>query len=140
MYGDKIMKRICSLFSIGLVLLTAFVVAAQEADEITVDRIAICTAVVDREPQGEGTAFDTSVERLYCFTALNGTAGEVVHAWYQGDSLRAKITLNKGKTGRWRTYSNKQMAPEWQGKWRVDVLDESGNVLKSAEFTYGKAE
>jgi hypothetical protein len=133
------MKNILSLFGIALLLLGALVVAAQEADEITVDRIAICTAVVDREPQGESTEFDASVERLYCFTALNGAAGQVVHAWYQGDSLRAKVTLNKGKAGRWRTHSNKKMAPEWQGKWRVDVLDENGNVLKSAEFTYGKA-
>ena len=134
------MKRTFSLFGIGLVLLAAFIVAAQEADEITVDRIAICTAVVDREPQGEGTAFDATVERLYCFTALNGAAGQIVHAWYQGDSLRAKVTLNKSKAGRWRIWSNKKMVPEWQGKWRVDVLDENGNVLKSAEFTYGKTE
>ncbi|MCI0692204.1 DUF2914 domain-containing protein [candidate division KSB1 bacterium] len=134
------MTRTFFLFGIVLVLLAPFMVAAQEADEITVDRIAICTAVADREPQGEGTEFDTTVERLYCFTALNGAAGQVVHAWYQGDSLRAKVTLDKGQAGRWRTYSNKQMAPEWQGKWRVDVLDENGNVLKSAEFTYGKAE
>ena len=74
------MNRTFSLFGISLTLLAAFVVAAQEADEITVDRIAICTAVVDREPQDEGTAFDTTVERLYCFTELNGAAGEVVHA------------------------------------------------------------
>jgi hypothetical protein len=134
------MKHTFSLFGIGLVLLAAFIAAAQEADEITVDRIAICTAVVDREPQGEGTEFDTTVERLYCFTELNGAAGEVVHAWYQGDSLRAKVTLNKGQAGRWRTYSSKTMTPEWQGKWRVDVLDENGSVLKSAEFAYGKAE
>ncbi len=134
------MKRTFSLFGIGLVLLAAVIVAAQETDEITVDRIAICTAVVDREPQDEGMEFDATVERLYCFTALNGAVGQVVHAWYQGDSLRAKVTLNKGKAGRWRTHSNKKMAPEWQGQWRVDVLDESGNVLKSAEFTYGKAE
>ncbi len=134
------MKRTFFVFSSGLILLAAFIVAAQEADEITVDRIAICTAVVDREPQGEGTEFDATVERLYCFTTLNGAAGQVVHAWYQGDSLRAEVTLNKGKAGRWRTHSNKKMTPEWQGKWRVDVLDENGNVLKSAEFTYGKAE
>lgn len=132
------MKRTFFLF--GLVWLAAFVIAAQAVDEITVDRIAICTAVVGREPQGEGTAFDTTVERLYCFTELNGAAGEVVHAWYQGDSLRAEVTLNKGKAGRWRTHSNKKMTPEWQGKWRVDILDENGNVLKSAEFMYGKVE
>jgi hypothetical protein len=134
------MKRTSSLFSFGLVMLACSALVAQETDQITVDRIAICAAVVDREPQGEATEFDASVERLYCFTTLNGAAGQVVHAWYQGDSLRAKVTLNKGQAGRWRTHSNKKMAPEWQGKWRVDVLDESGNVLKSAEFTYGKAE
>jgi hypothetical protein len=53
--------------------------------------------------------------------------------------LRAKVTLNKGEAGRWRTHSSKSMMPEWQGAWRVDVLDENGNTLKSAEFTYGEA-
>jgi hypothetical protein len=134
------MKRTTLLASLGLVLLTCSMAAAQEADKITVDRIAICTAVVDREPQGETTEFDAAIETLCCFTTLNGPAGKVTHVWYHGDQERARIELTKGKAGRWRTHSTKKMAPEWQGQWRVDVLDENGNVLKSAAFMYGKKE
>jgi hypothetical protein len=32
------------------------------------------------------------------------------------------------------------MSPEWQGRWRVEVLDENGNVLKSVEFMFEKQE
>jgi hypothetical protein len=134
------MKSSKLILCVGILALTAFNAAAQDTAAITVDRIAVCTAMVDREPQGEATEFDTIVESLYCFTELNGAEGKVTHAWYQGDSLRAEITLNKGKAGRWRTWSNKHMSPEWKGEWRVDVLDESGNVLKSVAFTFGKAE
>jgi len=134
------MKRTTFLASLGLVLLACSAVTAQEADKITVERIAICTAVVDREPQGESTEFAATVETLCCFTTLNGPAGKITHVWYHGDKERAKINLTKGKAGRWRTHSNKKMAPEWQGQWRVDVLDEHGHVLKSAAFTYGKKE
>jgi hypothetical protein len=134
------MKLITRCFVFGHVALAAVAVQAQESDQITVDRIAICTAIVDREPQGEGTEFDASVETLYCFTALNGAAGKIIHVWYHGDEERARVTLDKGRSGRWRTHSSKKMSPEWQGRWRVEVLDENGNVLKSVEFMFEKQE
>ena len=119
----------------GLALLATSALA-QEADSITVSRIAICTEIADREPVGEATSFDPAVETLYCFTELQGGVGEVVHAWYQGDSLRTEIALQKGGAGRWRTWSTKTMPSDWSGEWRVDVLDSAGKVLESASFNF----
>ena len=108
---------------------------AQTADSISVTRLAICAEVKDREPVGEATSFDPAIATLYCFTELNGAAGQVVHAWLQGDSLRSEVKLNKGNAGRWRTWSAKTMPANWTGTWRVEVRDDSGKVLKSATFS-----
>ncbi|MDZ7344644.1 MAG: DUF2914 domain-containing protein [candidate division KSB1 bacterium] len=134
------MKNAILFLSVSILSVSPFEATMQDADTITVDRMAFCTEVVDREPQGEATEFDTTVETVYCFTALNGPEGAVVHAWYHADSLRFQITLDKGKAGRWRTWSSKRMSAAWQGEWRVDVLDEEGGVLKSATFIYGNVE
>ncbi|MCG3154940.1 MAG: hypothetical protein DKINENOH_01536 [bacterium] len=134
------MKQLSVLALLGLALLTHSPAAAQEADSIRINRLVICTAVVDREPSGEATEFDATTPMLYCFTELDGAEGEVTHAWFQGDSLRSEVKLNKGRTGRWRTWSSKTMATEATGAWKVEVRDAAGHVLKSVHFTFGKTE
>lgn len=128
------MKRTVVL--VGFCLLLAGL-AATAQDAITVARAVVCTTVVDREPVGADSTFADSVATLYCFTELDGTEGQVVHAWYHGDQMRAETSLNK-KAGRWRTWSSKRMVKEWTGAWRVDVKDAAGTVLKSVSFEYGK--
>lgn len=134
------MKAFKILTSLGIMLLVMSVANAQEADTIKVNRVAICSAVVEREPSGEASEFDTTTPILYCFTELDGAAGEVTHAWFQGDSLRGEVKLNKGREGRWRTWSSKTMTTEMSGSWKVEIRDASGNVLQSANFTFGKTE
>lgn len=134
------MKQLSVFALLGLALLTHSSAAAQDADSIRINRLVICTAVVDREPSGEATEFDANTPMLYCFTELDGAAGEVTHAWFQGDSLRAEVKLNKGRTGRWRTWSSKTMTAEATGNWKVEVRDAAGHVLKDVNFTFGKTE
>lgn len=134
------MKAFKTLTSLVIILLVMSAANAQEADTIKVNRVAICTAVVDREPSGEASEFDATTPILYCFTELDGAAGEVTHAWLQGDSLRSEVKLNKGREGRWRTWSSKTMTTEMSGSWKVEIRDATGNVLQSASFTFGKTE
>lgn len=134
------MKAVKILACVGMILFVASAAHAQEADSIKVNRVAVCTAVVDREPSGEGTEFDTTTPILYCFTELDGGTGEVTHAWFQGDSLRSEVKLNKGGEGRWRTWSSKTMPTEMTGSWKVEIRDDSGNVLQTASFTFGSTE
>jgi hypothetical protein len=44
-----------------------------------------------------------------------------------------KVTQQVKKSSRWRTWANKSLGG-MKGDWKVDVLDESGAVLKSATF------
>lgn len=129
------MKRTV-LFAALIVTLMAIAVIAQEA--ITVNRAVVCANVVDREPAGADSVFADSASTLCCFTELDGAVGQVVHAWYHGDKMRFEITLNKGREGRWRTWSRKNMIKDWAGAWRVEVKDVDGNVLKSVNFRFGK--
>lgn len=130
------MKRI--MFMLGLFALFITTTAVAQDTTITVTRAVVCTGVVDREPVGEASAFVDSVASLYCFTELDGALGQIIHSWYHGDKLMFEKTLNKGRDGRWRTWSQKNLIKEWTGAWRVDVKDTAGNVLKSVSFEYGK--
>jgi len=130
------MKRIT--FLLGLFALLIATVAAAQDTTITVTRAVVCTSVVDREPVGQDTTFADSTSSLYCFTELDGALGQVVHSWYHGDKMMFEKILNKGRDGRWRTWSQKTLIKEWTGAWRVDVKDTAGNVLKSVSFEYGK--
>jgi hypothetical protein len=124
-------------FLFGLfAILMASAAMAQDAT-ITVKRAVVCTGVVG-EPVGQDSTFADSTSSLYCFTELNGAAGQVVHAWYHGDKMMLEKVLDKGREGRWRTWSQKNLIKEWTGTWRVDIKDTAGNVIKSVSFEFGK--
>ena len=140
------MKRfVIFLATIELGRIGSSVAIAQEVntDTISVTRIVICETILNREPiediHKRRPAWLSHPDTLFCFTELNGIVGKIVHVWYHGDSVRAKITLNKSKAGRWRTWSSKNMKPYRESeidRWRVDVLDEEGKVLKRIDFKY----
>ena len=105
--------------------------------ELAVGEATVCTGVTDREPIGAGVSFSIDRERLYYFsrvTAGEGVKGKVSHVWYYQGKKMAEISLDF--TGpRWRTFSSKRIVSTWTGKWKVEVVSESGVVLKSTAFT-----
>ena len=110
-------------------------IRAQEGSGLKVDEMVFCTAVQDRTPSGADTAFASIVENVYCFVKVSGAADTtaITHVWYCQDREVARVELAV-KSSTWRTWSAKKIPPEWQGKWRVDVLSPAGDVLKSSEF------
>lgn len=105
------------------------------ASSIEVAEAAICTAVEERSPVGAADTFPASIDRLYCFTDLRGAEGEtVVHAWIHEGTTRARVELS-ARGDRWRTWSSKQILPEWTGSWEVKVLTAEGAVLHTLSFT-----
>ncbi len=112
--------------------------AASAQSRLTVPESSVATMVVDRMPSGTSMSFPANVERLYAWTRIQGASGETTihHVWIQGDVERADIELRIGGSP-WRTWSNKAIMPEWTGDWRVEVRDDSGNVLETIRFTVG---
>jgi hypothetical protein len=107
----------------------------QQDVQLEVSVAAICRDVLDREPDGYGTSFPVSVDKLYCFTKVTGAQSptQITHVWSFDGNERARVDLAV-KSSSWRTYSSKIIQPHEIGKWRVDVEDFAGNVLKTLEF------
>lgn len=106
-------------------------------DGVTVERLSVCTGIVDREPDGAAESFPASVGKLYCFSHVKGVQGTlpIEHKWYKGDNVVSAVTLTV-KSPSWRTYSSKTIDPMWTGEWRVEVVNtETGAVMNSTTFT-----
>lgn len=131
--------RILLLCSIVAVLcLLATILFAQENEKgkgLHVGRIAICTDVQNRAPLGVDTTFSAAEGSLYCFTRIEGATDttSVTHVWYYGEKKMAEVTLPV-QSIHWRTWSNKQILPQWTGKWTVVILSEDSDPLAQTSF------
>jgi hypothetical protein len=125
---------VCSAV-VCLSLLVPPAVQAQQAGGMKLTTAVICKNVVDRQPVEPGSSFPVSVGKLYCYTKIDNiqNSASIVHAWYYGDTQRAMVSLNINPPS-WRTYSSKIIQPHETGAWRVEILDTSGNLLKTVRF------
>src|SRR5207248_1211378 len=98
-----------------------------------VEKIALGTGVEARDLVGEATEFDVSVGRIYCWTKIisQNVPTTIKHVWYADGEQVAEVPLNINYPSV-RTWSSKAISA---GKWRVEVVSESGDVLASTDFT-----
>lgn len=134
------MKKICFWL-----LLLSFVIMVPVFAEVSVTDMYMAEDVDNRRPVNVGTAFPAALERVYCFTRVNGMAvdvgsGEgktVYHVWYmKKDGVfqeMAKIPLVI-RSRSWRTRSSKKILGNHVGEWKVDIKDENETVLASIPF------
>ncbi len=101
---------------------------------LTVTRMVIAGALRDRQPVNIGTIFPVSQDRVFCYLELAGVTRDqkIAYVWTHGGKTERHTNQAK-KSERWRTWSYKALDGK-RGDWKVDVLDESGNMLKSATF------
>jgi hypothetical protein len=102
---------------------------------MNVSNAVIATAIEERQPQGVAQSFDPNVEKVYCYTKIEGGSqgSQIHHVWkHDGDEV-ANVKLNvNGET--WRTYSSKVIEPNRTGSWTVEIQDAQGNLLKEVPF------
>lgn len=104
-----------------------------------VARAVFTTAVQDREPVDQLSEVPAGTETVYFFTELRGMQGQTVtHRWSYNGTVMAEVSFDV-RGPRWRVYSSKNFVPEWVGRWRVEVIDGGGNVVRSADLLYGTA-
>lgn len=134
------MRKLFSvLFALALVasfsLYQAASAKAQEEPAVEVEVGVICRDVLDREPVGEGTEFEATVGKLFCYTKIVGAEMpiEITHVWYFGETEMARVNL-RIEGARWRTWTTKNIWEKWVGDWHVDVIGPNGEVLKTIEF------
>ena len=137
------MRRLMKAIAITVVAVTLPILAlAQEkmaqpaGDSLRVVRGVVTTAVVNREPSGDGSVFPPSTGALYYFTEVDGisTPTQITHIWYYQDQKMAEIPLSL-EGPRWRTWSSKRILENWVGSWKVEAVDQSGNVLSFQTFS-----
>jgi hypothetical protein len=96
----------------------------------------LATAIVDRMPEGGAQAFAAEVGEVYAWMRVTGAEGTTIHhVWIRGEDEWSVPLIIGGSP--WRTWSSKQIPPEWSGEWRVEIRDESGNMLEALSFTVG---
>jgi len=107
-----------------------FAVTSFAYAEPEVARAQFSSGIENREPV-DGLTYALNVNPVFFFTELQGFEGQaVVHRWLFNDNLMAEVTFNVGGP-RWRVYSSKQIQPEWDGNWKVEVVDEAGVIVSS---------
>ena len=134
------MKKLFSiLFALALLasvsLFQMAAIKAQEESAVEVEVGVICRDVQDREPVGEGTEFEATIGKLFCYAKIVGAQMpiEITHVWYHGETEMARVNLPV-EAASWRTWSTKNIWEQWTGDWHVDVIGPNGEVLKTLEF------
>ena len=113
--------------------------AAKPAAAGSVAKAQFTSGVTNHEATDELTTLDNSHTRIYFYAVLVGLSGqEVTFRWSYNDVTQAEVKQTPN-SGRYRTYTSKELDPSKLGTWKVEVVDSSGNVMTSKTFEYTKA-
>jgi hypothetical protein len=115
--------------------LSMAVAPAAGASSLKVSDAVICKDVKDRTPVEPGDSFPSDAGKLFCFTRILGAQGEtkVSHVWFFNGKQISLVNLKVGSPN-WRTWSSKEILPEWAGDWKVEIRDAAGEVIHTLEF------
>ena len=109
--------------------------AAASAAGLNISRMEIASSVENRQPVGIAATFPAATEKVFCYLEFKDVPQDanITYVWTLGPNEMGKVTQQVKKSWRWRTWANKSLGG-MKGDWKVDVLDESGALLKSATF------
>ena len=93
-----------------------------------VARAAFTTGITAREPNDQLSRI-TAGQNIHYFTELLNLQGRVItHRWEKDGAFQLGLQFPVGGQ-RWRVHSNKMIAPNLPGVWKVSVLNDDGSVL-----------
>ena len=136
------MKRTWKVFRGALLVLFLLsgIVNSQEQNEVkkngvVIQKYAFCERIEKRQPVGVKKIFPPDIGRIYLWTTVTGAKKptKIKHIWYYNKKKMLEITLPV-KYKRTRTWSYKNILPEWTGDWYVEVVNEVGKVI--GKFTF----
>ncbi|MFH1282818.1 MAG: DUF2914 domain-containing protein [bacterium] len=107
-----------------------------KVSELAVE-LKLGTGIEEREVVGESEIFDLNVSnKVYCWSCVKGAEEptKILHKWYYGDNMISEISLNIAYP-RHRTWSYKTITPDMAGAWKVEVIDNEGNLLGVKAFS-----
>ncbi len=87
-------------------------------------------------PVDQTIVFDVSKGSAYCWSNFDPVTkdGFIYHKWYRNGELiyDQKLVVHPP---RWAAYSHLRLRKADVGPWRVDITDESGDILKTHRFS-----
>jgi len=109
--------------------------AAAPAAGLNISRMEIASSVENRQPVGIVATFPATTEKVFCYLEFKDVPQDtnITYVWTLGPNEMGKVTQQVKKSWRWRTWASKTLGG-MKGDWKVDVVDDSGAVLKSATF------
>ncbi|MDP6946698.1 MAG: DUF2914 domain-containing protein, partial [Myxococcota bacterium] len=96
---------------------------------------ALALGVERRKPVQAGENFRLG-EKVWAWVSVRNPdpQAEITMVWKRDGVVRSRMTLNVGKSPRWRTWSRYTLRPTDEGLWTVEVLDAEGNLLHVMGF------
>ena len=92
--------------------------------------------IFSNAPRNPTGVFSVKQKKAVCFTSFSHVPQKLIiyHNWYHRDVPSAKIRLTL-KPPSWSTYSSIELNKTDIGPWRVEITDETGNVLDVLRFS-----
>ncbi|MFO7964139.1 MAG: DUF2914 domain-containing protein [Desulfobacterales bacterium] len=123
-------------FCLLMLLGPAWPVEKKSASGLVLDTAVMCETVEGIAPVNRAVVFSLDIGEVYCFTSFTDIHRETVvyHKWYRCDQLSTSRRLTL-KPPRWSTVSKLQFREADKGPWRVEIVDKSGQILKTIRFS-----
>lgn len=139
------MKPVCSFVLLSaLVLAPVFYAQADQpqktfpipATSNPVGRSVMCENVIDNHPVNETVLFSIANGKAVCFTYLTQVSKKIIlfHNWYKTDKLSSRFPLPIEPLQGF-ALTKIQLRESDKGPWRVEIVDEGGNLLKVLRFS-----
>ena len=102
----------------------------------SVMRSIFTNAIEDREPIDNMKSTGNSSNKIIYFTELRDMSGQMArHRWEHNGNVMAEVEFNV-RGPRWRVWSSKSLMPQWEGEWKVSVLNAAGEVISEEMINY----
>ncbi|MGD9236285.1 MAG: DUF2914 domain-containing protein [Desulfobacterales bacterium] len=111
-------------------------VGSVHAAQLELFQALMAEDIVSNAPYHPTVVFSVKQKKAVCFTVFNQVPQKLIiyHNWYHRDVPSAKIRLTL-KPPRWSTYSSIELNKTDIGPWRVEITDETENVLEVLRFS-----
>jgi hypothetical protein len=104
--------------------------------KLTLVEAAMCEDIEDFAPRNQAIVFSMTIGKVSCFTSFDPVPEKmpVYHNWFYRDKLSTRIRLSL-QPPRWSTFSSIKLREADKGPWRVEVIDQEGNILDILRFS-----
>ncbi len=115
---------------------TTIAVFGAEPSQLQLFQALMAEDIFSNAPRNPTAVFSVEQKKAICYTSFNQVPQKLIiyHNWYHRDVPSAKIRLTL-KPPSWSTYSSIELNQSDIGPWRVEITDESGNIIEVLRFS-----